>query len=180
MSRPRGFPGIPFLLPAALSALLALVLAACGGGSSTSSGGDGEETASGTPQRGGSAVLFQLSEPRTLDPAALGNSYAYNAILGHALYGALLTVDSDSGEIRYELAEDLSSSDNGTTWTLKLREGLVFSDDSPLTAEAVRYNWERLKDPAVAGPDIRMAMFVDNITVVDDRTLTFTLSTTSP
>lgn len=131
----------------------------------------------GPAQRGGSAVLLQITEPRTVDPAVMTNAYAGNGVVGNAIFGTLLTFDPTNGEITYGLAEDLSTSDEGTTWTLRLKEGMTFSDGSALTAEAVKFNWDRIKDPSVGSQSIRIAGLVADSTVTDPRTLTFTLTT---
>lgn len=158
-------------LRAAVLALAAALLAACGSDGSPS-GGD-PAAAEGTPQSGGSMTLLTPSEPRTLDPAAVSNYLATTTVVGNSLYGQLLTVED--GEIRYGLAESLSTSDGGTTWTLKLRDGLTFSNGTPLDAAAVQFNWERVKDPAVGSSGRGGASFVSTM-APSGQTLDFTLT----
>jgi peptide/nickel transport system substrate-binding protein len=134
-------------------------------------------TDAGPPQRGGSAVLLQVTEPRTLDPAVLTNAFAGNGVVGNALFGTLLTTEQDTGELRYGLAEDLATTDGGLTWTLTLREGLEFSDGSALDAAAVKVNWDRIKDPTLGSQSLPTARYVASTTATDARTLTFTLTT---
>jgi peptide/nickel transport system substrate-binding protein len=154
----------------------ALALAACGGGSdSPSSAG-----ASGEPVAGGEATVLMLSDPTTLDPARLGNTYAITPVLGNALYGTLLTDDEKTGEIRYSLVESFESADGGATFTLKLRPDLVFSDGTPFDAEAVKFNWDRMRDPATGTNSPAEAAMVKSTAVVDDRTLTATMATPVP
>lgn len=64
-----------------------------------------------------------------------------------ALYGSLVRFDAD-GELEGSIAESLTASDDSTVWTLKLREGLEFSDGEPLDAEAVKWNLDFNSDPA--------------------------------
>jgi peptide/nickel transport system substrate-binding protein len=129
---------------AAVVAVAATLLAACG----SASGGPAEnrQTDAGPPQPGGSASVIQTSEPRTLDPAFMTNDLGTNALVGNSLYGQLLRTDS-KGDIQYGLAKSLTTGDGGTTWKLKLRDGLKFSDGTPLDAAAVKFNWARLADP---------------------------------
>ncbi len=48
-----------------------------------------------------------------------------------------------------DLATDTGrSSDNGTTWTYTLKDGLTFSDGSPITSADVKWGIERTFDPA--------------------------------
>ncbi|SQD99058.1 MULTISPECIES: ABC transporter substrate-binding protein [unclassified Parafrankia] len=169
MPTKRGFP------LAAVACCLFLVLAACGGGASpagSSAAADGE------PVPGGTARVLTLSDARSLDPAMLFNAYASTAVLGNALYGTLLTDDPASGEVRYRMAESFTTSDNGTTFELKLRPGLVFSDGTPLDAAAVKYNWDRLK--TVPGASAADASLVGSTEVIDPRTLRITLTTPIP
>ena len=158
-------------VPAVLVALL-VVLAGCGAPAARTAGPD----AAGPPQRGGSAVILQVTEPRSLDPAILTNAHAGNGVLGNALYGVLVTTDPTTGTVTYGLAQDLSSADGGTTWTLRLRDGLRFSDGSPLDAAAVKFNWDRITDPALGSASIPTARYLASTTVTDPATLTFTLT----
>ena len=159
-------------VPALVCTALVL-LAGCGGaGRGAEAGIEGD---AGPPQRGGSAVVLQMTEPRSLDPAVMTSAYAGNGVVGNSLYGYLVHNDIVTGEISYGLAEDLSSADGGTTWTLTLRDGLRFSDGTPLDAAAVKFNWDRLKDPTLGSSAVRVAGLVDTTTVTGARTLTFTL-----
>ncbi|OHV43750.1 ABC transporter substrate-binding protein [Parafrankia colletiae] len=128
---------------------------------------------------GGEGRVLLLSDPRTLDPAILGNAYASGALLGNALYGTLMTND-EADEVHYSMAESFTTTDNGKTFTLKLRPGLVFSDGTPLNAEAVKFNWDRTKDPAVGSPHRSEAATIESSEVVDDVTLKVTLVTPVP
>ncbi|MEU9450509.1 ABC transporter substrate-binding protein [Streptomyces sp. NPDC048277] len=166
MIRARGFT-----TTAAAASLAALLLAACGGGSggkSTSGSGGG---ASGKPVAGGSANVLTLSEWRTLDPALNGNNFASGAIVGNALYGTLLTDDPRSGRIQPSLATSFNSADGGRTYELKLRDGLKFTDGTPLDAAAVKTNWDRMRAPRTGSPYLADASLVASTKALDARTL---------
>ncbi|MCK9928441.1 ABC transporter substrate-binding protein [Frankia sp. Mgl5] len=165
------------LLVTALVCCTGLLLGACGGG-----GGDTGTSASGAtgePVAGGEARILLLSEPRTMDPAVIGNVYASGALIGNALYGTLMT-DDEAGEIHYSMAESFESADNGKTFELKLRPGLVFSDGTPLNADAVKFNWDRTKEPATGSASRADAAMIASSEVVDDVTLRVTLVTPVP
>ncbi|MCD4524228.1 ABC transporter substrate-binding protein [Nocardioides sp. cx-173] len=153
-----------------------LALAACSG---TESSGEGEG-AQGGPVSGGSLTLISNGEPRGLDPAVMQSQWAYNAGVGAALYGGLLYADSATGEITPHMAESWETADNGKTFTLKLREGLTFSDGTPLDASAVKFNWDRMKDPAIAPAHSSVAAMVETNEVVDDTTLKVTMVEPTP
>lgn len=77
------------------------------------------------------------------------------------------------GSIVPHLAEGYSVSDDGRVWTLNLRQGIAFHDGTPFNAEAVKFNIERIIDPANA---VTFAFLVDSITsveVVDEYTVQF-------
>ncbi len=165
-----------FSIRVGVIALAAAMLAACGSDDSGGSGG-GPGADAGEPQVGGEATIIQNAEPRSLDPAFISNNIAVNTLVGNALYGQLIVVapgSGDLGEVEYGLAESLETTDGGTTWTLTLRDGLTFSDGTPLDAAAVQFNWERLKDPALAPATAAYSNLVSSMTA-DGQTLNFTL-----
>ncbi|MGC7101496.1 ABC transporter substrate-binding protein [Amycolatopsis lurida] len=134
----------------------------------------------GDPVAGGSATILTITEPRSLDPASLSNAWAFHSVLGNALYGTLMTNDSKSNEIQYRMAESFTTKDNGATFELKLRQGLIFSDGSPLDAEAVKAGWDRVADPATGSSSIREAATINGTRVVNPTTLEVTLWTPVP
>jgi peptide/nickel transport system substrate-binding protein len=159
---------------AAAGAAALLVLSGCGGGDRAGSGADAAPA--GEPVSGGHAKVIQISEPRGLAPGLLGNVFATNPLLGNAIYGTLFVDNTETGELEYELAKNFSTDDAGATFTLKLREGVTFSDGTPFDAEAVKFNWDLLKDPAVGGSAATDARMVAESTVVDATTLKLTLA----
>ena len=59
------------------------------------------------------------------------------------IHAGLFSHSPDGTEIRLELAEDYAVSDDFTSYEFRLRDGLKFSDGSPLTALDVKWSWER-------------------------------------
>ncbi|MEX5631596.1 ABC transporter substrate-binding protein [Parafrankia sp. FMc2] len=166
----------------ALVCSAALALGACGGGSDDTSGNADTSSSSGAagqPVPGGEARILALSDPTSLDPALLGNAAPIAAVVGNALYGTLM-IDDDSGKTEFRMAESFETTDEGTTFTLKLRSGLTFSDGTPFNAEAVKFNWDRNKDPAVRSVNIAEASLIASTEVVDDLTLKVTMTTPVP
>lgn len=85
------------------------------------------------------------AEPETVDPHK--TSTVYEAHVLRDLFEGLVMQDSKAGLIP-GAAESWTISDDGKTYTFKLRADAVWSDGSPLTAEDFVYSFRRLEDPA--------------------------------
>lgn len=85
------------------------------------------------------------SEPDRLDPAL--NYTVDGASLAVNSFAGLYTHAAD-GSLQPELATGYTVSDDGLTYTFTLREGLLWSDGTPLTAADFVYSWKRAADPA--------------------------------
>jgi peptide/nickel transport system substrate-binding protein/oligopeptide transport system substrate-binding protein len=86
----------------------------------------------------------------TLDPA-----YAAGVDTGAMvakLFDGLMRYDYDSTKVVPDLAEKVTVNDNSTVFTFKLHSGVTFHDGTPLTADAVKYSFERVLDPKTASP----------------------------
>ena len=106
------------------------------------------------PAQAADGVLRYLGgELKTLDPAHINDAADVQLLL--QLYAGLTRLD-ENGEPYPSLAESWSISDDGRTYTFTLRDGLRFSDGSPLGAEDVRRSWLRILDPATGStaPDV--------------------------
>ncbi|GAA3613325.1 hypothetical protein GCM10022223_31820 [Kineosporia mesophila] len=171
-------PRNPRTLAAASVLSAGLLLGACAGGS------DAADSQAQAPQgeavKGGTARIIEDAEPRSLDPAVIANSYANSPILGNALYGELLVDNPKTGEIGYRIAQSLTTDDGGTTFTLKLRPGVKFSDGTHFTAAAVKFAWEHVKDPNTNSPDLPQAALIKKVTATDDSTLRIELTDAVP
>jgi len=102
------------------------------------------------------AAEFAGAWPTGLDPATNTTAGA-NTSLMNAIFGGLfqLTADEDGTNPRITgvLASGYEIVDDGRTIIVRLREGLRFSDGTPLDADAVRFNVERaLRSPCVCAP----------------------------
>ena len=72
------------------------------------------------------------------------------------------------------LAED------GMSVTYKLKEGVVWSDGEPFTAEDVKFTWEYTSDPDATTTSIATYEPIENVDVVDDLTVTDQLQAAEP
>ena len=164
------------LTAVAAACAAALLLSACGGTSS----GTGGQSEGGVPAAGGVARVLQTGEPRNLDPATLSNAWPHQPVLGNALYGTLMINNLETFELDYKMATGFTTTDGGATFTLTLQPGLTFTDNTPLDAAAVKFNWDRLRDPALGSTTIRQAVQIASSDVVDPTTLKITMAAPNP
>lgn len=160
------------LFPAATALAAALVLAGCAPATTTPESG----TDAGTPVAGGTLVYASGdAEPDCLDPHVGGN-YP-QALVSSQYLETLYTKDAD-GKLVPWLAEDSTVSADGLTRTVKVREGISFTDGTPLTAEAVKANFEHLLDPKTASSTGFLALGkIDSMKAIDEATLELKLKT---
>jgi len=87
----------------------------------------------------------------------------------------LVRVTKDGTGLEPDLAQSWTVSDDGKTYTFKLRDGLKFSDGSPITPQDVKFSLERLRDQkdSVMGS---MYKVIKTIDTPDDKTVVVTLS----
>ncbi len=97
----------------------------------------------------------------------------------------LLQTDKD-GVLIPALAAEVPSLENGgvaadgmsVTYTLK--EGVVWSDGEPFTAEDVRFTWEYIVDPDSSTTSIATYLPIEDVEVVDDLTVTIHFTDPTP
>ncbi|MGY8962816.1 MAG: peptide ABC transporter substrate-binding protein [Rhodospirillales bacterium] len=133
-----------------------------------------------------------IGEPDSLDPH-LTTSQGAAAIIFDMFIG-LTTVDSKVNVIP-GAAESWTVSENGKKYVFTLREGMQWSDGTPVTAGDFEYAFKRMLDPATASRGAPMfymienarsvnggQMSVDNLAVmaIDDRTLEIKLNAPTP
>ncbi|MFM2106694.1 MAG: hypothetical protein RL338_1726 [Chloroflexota bacterium] len=103
----------------------------------------------------GGTVTVLAAAPSTLDPAAAGD--AGTAAVVAQLYETLTAYDPDL-VLRPALAESWEIGDGGLLVRFRLRDGLVFSDGSPLTGADVVRSWLRIIDPDQPSPLSSLAL----------------------
>lgn len=85
--------------------------------------------------------------PATIDPA-LNSAVDGGIMIQHAFEG-LYKLDKN-GVPQPAQAESVAISEDGLTYTFKLRSGLKWSDGTPITAKDFEYSWKRAIDPNTA------------------------------
>jgi len=131
-----------------------------------------EEMADG--QYGGTLNVAFQNEWAGLDPHVV-SSYSSYQVLFNVLDN--LTRYDDNLNLVPGLAESWEQSEDGLTWTFKLREGVKFSNGREMTAEDVKWSFDRLIDPATgAGNAGNVGPADTQIEVIDDYTVSITHS----
>jgi peptide/nickel transport system substrate-binding protein len=125
---------------AATAALGAAVLLLTGCTTTTSAPAGGKPVAGGTL-----TYASGDAEPTCLDPHVGGN-YP-QALVSTQYLEALVSRDAD-GTIIPWLAKSWTESPDGLSWDFTLRDGVTFTDGTPLDAAAVQANIAHVQDPA--------------------------------
>ncbi|WP_417507731.1 ABC transporter substrate-binding protein [Marinomonas gallaica] len=104
------------------------------------------------------------------------NPYTTKDTLHGIMFEPLFVLNNMTGETHYRLAESVEYSDDLKTLTLKLRDGLKWSDSTPLTAEDVVFSFELTKKaPAFDVKAIWPTGKLKSIKASDKRTVVFDL-----
>jgi peptide/nickel transport system substrate-binding protein len=126
------------------------------------------------PQPGGTITFSQNSEGFGYDTAR----FSTNAVTSDqpklfAVYDALVYTDPSTGNVVPELATSMTTAD-AIVWTMKIRPDVKFTDGTAFDAAAVKFNWERLRDPSLAATGIGVVSSL-TVDVVDSLTVKITL-----
>jgi peptide/nickel transport system substrate-binding protein len=109
-----------------------------------------------------------ISDTRTFDPA---RQFEYSPpITMRAAYETLVTMTpGDYVRVKPLLAKSWKLVDGGKAWQFQLREGVKFASGNPLTAEDVKFSFERLQNvkdhPADLTENLAAVEVVDPLTV---------------
>jgi oligopeptide transport system substrate-binding protein len=131
------------------------------------------------------------NESAKYDPGTTAETFA-TPIIGNAFEG--LVKYAPDGSIVPALAESWTISDDGLTYTFKIREDAKWSDGKPVTANDFVYAWKRVLTPSSGAMNAPMLYSIvgaeeyfadqstDNVAIsaTDDKTLTFTLKQRVP
>lgn len=151
--------------------VLALALVGCSSNQSSNekSGGDTKKE-----------VAQEITYASTTDIVGLSpiltNDSVSSAVI-EQVYETLFVRNPETMEVEPFLAESYENPDP-KTWVFKLKEGVKFQDGTPFNAEAVKYTFDKLRDPATAAPRASLLAPVESIEVQDEYTVV--IKTTEP
>jgi peptide/nickel transport system substrate-binding protein len=124
-------------------------------------------------------IVGQIAEPQSLDPHTVTATNDFRILVN--IYDGLVRYKDGTLEVEPALAESWTISDDGKTYTFKLRQGVKFHDGSDFNAEAVKFNFDRmLKEDHPfynTGPFPLSFNFssIDVVNVLDEHTVEFKL-----
>jgi ABC-type dipeptide transport system, periplasmic component len=97
------------------------------------------------PVRGGTlkAGLVGGESTNSLDPALFMTQVPFSF---GKMWGEMIVELSPEGALEYRIAEEIGSSPDAKTWTLKIRDGIEFHNGKTVTAEDVAATLERHSD----------------------------------
>ena len=154
-------------LTTGLSLLLVLaLLSGCGGNTASKTEDDAKTTTNETPKDNNQTttpadtatteqkIVFALHDvPDGLDPNITNNSFAM-PFLDNCFEG--LVTSNANNELVPALAEKWEVSEDGKTYTFTLKDGLKWSDGSPLTTADFMFSFERTLKPETAAQNVNM------------------------
>lgn len=144
-----------------------IALVACSEETTTTEAGSASEAKETTSVRrkGPTTTLHRgnVAEPDTLDPHKM--STVYEIVIGDDLFCSA-TGASPDGELVPDCAKSWDISDDGLTYTFHLREGLAWSDGTPLTAEDFVAGLRRVINPVTASEQAAILDMIENAVAI--------------
>lgn len=181
-----------------LVSAMTICLAACGASSKDKAASEGGTTAvaNGSAASGTSDLNVMLETPvEALDPQQAVDGTSFEVIADYT--DGLYQMDKN-GEAVPALAADTQISEDGLSYTFKIRDDAKWSNGDPVTAQDFVFAWQRAVDPKVASEYAYMLSDVGQIknaadiiagkkdkselgvTAVDDKTLKVELNVQVP
>jgi peptide/nickel transport system substrate-binding protein len=117
-------------------------------------------------------VVMLPRDAEQLDPRFVGDPYGLR--VSRLLFGSLVTIDPRTLEVVPDLAESVTAS-GPTRFEVRLRDGLRFSDGSPLDAEDVVATFEGVVDPGLRSRYAHTYRRIAEMQVPDPLTVIFVL-----
>ena len=125
------------------------------------------------PRYGGSITVAVTDDPPNLDPHITNAASARNVL--HNVFATIVEMNLDFVPAP-GLAESWEISDDGLTYTFHLVQNARFHDGTPVNADALVYNFDRIKNPDTGSPRASELSFVESYEAVDEYTFVARLS----
>jgi peptide/nickel transport system substrate-binding protein len=130
-------------------------------------------------------AIFDIDGGRVVDPE-LWNPFVPGNRRDHGFHQAMLEplfiLNYETGEYVPWLGESMTSNEALDVWTLKLRDGVKWSDGEAFNADDIIFTMNMLLKPenATMSDAARLQTWVDSVEKVDDLTVVFNLKTPNP
>lgn len=154
------------LIAAGIAAMLAL--------SGCSAGGTIEPAASAKQVKGGT-----ISYGHQQEPACVFGGWIEQAYLSYQVLDNLVSLD-ENHEIVPWLAETWQASDDQLTWTFTLKEGVSFTDGTPVNAEAIAYNFDYWASGGNSTAAVWLGGYYESAEALDELTVQVNLAKPYP
>lgn len=169
-----------------LALCLAFVVGACGGSGEpnatpspgTTAGATATPDQSPVAEHSDEYVYRMLAFPDSLDPLYYGTGTAALPILSQIYDGLIWQYRGNPKDIRGMIAESWIKSEDGMTYTFKIREGIKFHNGEDLKLSDIVYSYYRWKDAPTSAQNA--SIFVSCEANEADNTVTIVLNTPSP
>jgi peptide/nickel transport system substrate-binding protein len=128
-------------------------------------------------QYGGTLVVAQRSEPKTLNPVTAADAPS-REVIGR-LTADLIHINRASQQTEPALAKSWTLSKDGRVFTIKLRHGLRFSDGQPFDADDVVFSFQLYLDEKINSPQRDLLVVGGKpieVQKIDQYTVRFTLA----
>jgi oligopeptide transport system substrate-binding protein len=144
-------------------------------------------------------MRLPTTEPTTMDPGVSYGDDELNFFFN--IFEGLTGVDQVTGEVVPRLAESYTSNEDASEFTFIIRQGLAWSDGTPINAHDFVYSWQRVLNPdtisqyipalypikgaqaieaSMATPEAEFDGSMLGVVATDDHTLVVTLEAPTP
>jgi oligopeptide transport system substrate-binding protein len=138
-------------------------------------------------------VRLPEGEPVVFDPGVTSGGKGLEMIQN--LFEGLVFIDQRDGSLQLGIAETMDVNDEQTEFTFKVRDGVTWSDGTPLNANDFEWSWKRVLDPETKSEyttalyPIKNAVTIDSgeidleelgVKATDEQTLVVTLEGPTP
>jgi peptide/nickel transport system substrate-binding protein len=155
--------------------MVSFLAAACGSGEKSPSGSSGEQANSADVKAGGTLRSGLQTPGSDLDPIKVNNQGALGTL---SQSGEFLIFSDRNLKPVPRLAESWKPNRDGSQWTFKIRQGVMFQDGKPMTAEDVAATFNLHADPDNGSNALSAFTGVlskGGAQVIDDSTVMFEL-----
>lgn len=161
-----------------IALLLVVLLTACGGGGGATATTAPEKTEEPVAAEPVTVRIGWAGSPDTLNPGMAILVEAYTIF--ELVYDSMYELNLD-GSFTLGVAESVSVSDDGLTYTYKIRDGIKWHDGEPLTAEDVAWSYNLYKDtPEYPYMNGYYTPYFDTITTTENNEVVLKLTEAIP